>query len=412
MTQAGPIPDASAQHPVASPGLQNTAATEPESTAEAPVRLGMVAGEASGDLLAGLLMDGILTRWPTARTFGIGGPQMLRRGFQSWWPQELLAVRGYVEVLPRLWKLLAIRRALCQRLLTSPPDAFIGVDAPDFNFRLEQHLKAAGVPVIHYVSPSFWAWRPRKLVQLGRSADLVLCLFPFEPEMLNAKGIPAVFVGHPLAHVIPLQPDRAAARAALGLRDEGPVVAILPGSRAAEIKHLAARFFAAATVILKTRPDVQFVVPAIASLQPAIEAAAQASGLGDRLRVVTGQSHRVLAACDVTLIASGTATLEAALFKRPMVIAYHMPWLSWVLMRGKNLQPWVGLPNILCRESVVPELLQDAATPPALAAAVIAWLDNPEKVQALEQRFAAMHHTLRRDTARLAVDAIEKVLHR
>ncbi len=412
MTQAGPNTDVFAQHSSMLAERQNAALTMPESAAHAPLRLAMVAGEASGDLLGGLLMDGILARWPTARTFGIGGPQMLRRGFQSWWPQELLAVRGYIEVLPRLWKLLAMRRALRQRLLASPPDVFIGVDAPDFNFRLEQHLKSAGVPVIHYVSPSFWAWRPRKLIQLGRSADLVLCLFPFEPDLLNAKGIPAVFVGHPLAHVIPLQPDRAAARAALGLRQKGPVVAILPGSRAAEIKHLAARFFAAAKTIARARPDVQFVVPAIASLRSPIEVAARASGLGGRLLIVTGQSHRVLAACDVTLIASGTATLEAALFKRPMVIAYHMPWLSWVLMRGKNLQPWVGLPNILCQEAVVPEFLQDAATPQALAAAVCEWLNDPEKTLALEQRFVTMHHTLQRDTSRLAVDAIEKIVHR
>ncbi len=372
----------------------------------------MVAGEPSGDLLAGLLLDGMKRRWTSLQTCGIGGPQMIRRGFDAWWPQDLLAVRGYVEVLPRLWKILMTRRALRRRLLADPPDAFIGVDAPDFNFGLEAPLKAAGIPVVHYVSPSFWAWRAHKLVQLKRSADLVLCVFPFEPDLLREKGIDAVFVGHPLANVIPLQPDRSAARAALGLSVDETVVAILPGSRAAEIRHLAALFFAAAKIVGARRDGVRFVVPAIPSLLEAIRAAAAASALGDRLLIVSGQSHTVLEACDVTLIASGTATLEAALYKRPMVIAYRIPWLSMLIMRGSNLQPWIGLPNILCREFVVPEILQDAATPEALAGAVLDWLDRPQDVAALEQRFLALHETLKRDSLKLAVDAIEKIIHR
>ncbi len=372
----------------------------------------MVAGEPSGDLLAGLMLDAVKSNWPNGHWFGIGGPQMIQRGFVAWWPQHLLAVRGYIEVLPRLWKLLAIRRALRKRLLASPPDVFVGMDAPDFNFALEERLRRAGIPVIHYVSPSFWAWRAHKVAQLKRSADLVLCIFPFEPALLKERGVEAVFVGHPLASVIPIEPDRQAARAALGLKPDDTVVAILPGSRAAEVKHLAARFFAAANLVSQEREGVRFVVPAIPGLQLAIEAAARDSGLGDRLRVVAGQSHAVLAACDVTLIASGTATLEAALFKRPMVIAYHMPWLSWIIMRGKNLQPWVGLPNILCCETVVPEFLQDDATPEALAAAALHWLDHPEKVSVLEHRFTSLHHTLRQDSARLAVDAIKKIVHR
>ena len=350
----------------------------------------MVAGEPSGDLLAGLMLDAVKFNWPNGYWFGIGGPQMIQRGFVAWWPQHLLAVRGYIEVLPRLWKLLAIRRALRKRLLASPPDVFVGMDAPDFNFALEERLRRAGIPVIHYVSPSFWAWRAHKVAQLKRSADLVLCIFPFEPALLKERGVEAVFVGHPLASVIPIEPDRQVARAALGLKPDDTVV----------------------NLISKRRVGVKFVVPAIPGLQLAIEAAARDSGLGDRLRVVAGQSHAVLAACDVTLIASGTATLEAALFKRPMVIAYHMPWLSWIIMRGKNLQPWVGLPNILCRETVVPEFLQDDATPEALAAAALHWLDHPEKVSALEQRFTTLHHTLRQDSARLAVDAIKKIVHR
>jgi len=373
---------------------------------------GMVAGEPSGDLLAGLLLDGLNARWPGLRAVGIGGPQMASRGFEAWWPQRLLAVRGYVEVLPHLFKLLSIRRSLGTRLLASPPDVFIGIDAPDFNFGLEARLKAANIPTVHFVSPSFWAWRARKLEKLKTCADHVLCIFPFEPALLAQQGIPATYVGHPLASVIPLEPDRAAARIALGLGMEETVVALLPGSRESEIKYLAPRFLAAARQIQLERPGIRFVVPAVAALRGAIEAAAHSAGLVDHLQIVDGQSHTVLAACDVTLIASGTATLEAALFKRPMVIAYNMNWISWHIMQRKKLQPWVGLPNILCGDFVVPELLQDAATPQAMADAVTAWLDSPDLTLALQRRFAALHHELRRDTARLATDAIEKILAR
>jgi lipid-A-disaccharide synthase len=372
----------------------------------------MVAGEPSGDLLAGLLLDGLKTRWPDLKSVGIGGPQMLRRGFQAWWPQRLLAVRGYVEVLPHLFKLLAIRRELGTRLLASRPDVFIGIDAPDFNFGLEARLKAAHMPTVHFVSPSFWAWRAKKLDKLKVSADHVLCIFPFEPALLAQHGIAATYVGHPLASVIPLEPDRAAARSFLGLRADETVIAILPGSRESEVKYLAQRFLEAARQIQQARPTIRFVVPAVPALRGAIELAARAAGLADHLQIVDGQSHTVLAACDVTLIASGTATLEAALFKRPMVIAYNMNWLSWHIMQRKKLQPWVGLPNILCGNFVVPELLQGAATPHAMADAVLAWLDSPEKIRDLEHRFTSLHHELRRDTARLATDAIEKILAR
>jgi lipid-A-disaccharide synthase len=238
----------------------------------------------------------------------------------------------------------------------------------------------------------------------------VLCIFPFEPALLAEHGIASTYVGHPIAHVIPMEPDRAAARRKLGLRDEDLVVAILPGSRASEIQYLADRFFAAAARMLKARPGLRFVVPAVPALRERLGRLAADSGLGDALSLVEGQSHTVLAACDVTLIASGTATLEAALFKRPMVIAYNMNRFSWRIMRRKQLQPWVGLPNILCGEFVVPELLQDAATPEALARATLDWLNAPDKVTALQARFAALHETLRRNTAQLATDAIEKVL--
>jgi len=370
----------------------------------------MVAGETSGDLLAGLLLDGLRARWPGLRAGGIGGPQMVRRGFEAWWPSDKLAVRGYVEVLRHYREIVGIREQLKARLLSDPPEVFIGVDAPDFNLDLEAALKARGIKTVHFVCPSIWAWRADRVEKIRRSVDHVLCIFPFEPELLAQHGIGASYVGHPLANVIPLQPDRAAARRALGLRADEEVVAILPGSRESEVRYLIDRFLRAAVLIRGARPAVRFVLPAVPALQARIEAAARASGLGESLQVVRGQSHAVLAACDVTLIASGTATLEAALFKRPMVIAYNMNWLSWQIMQRKKLQPWVGLPNILCQEFVVPELLQDAATPQALARAVLDWFDAPETIATLQQRFTALHHELQRDTAQLATDAIEKIL--
>ena len=246
----------------------------------------------------------------------------------------------------------------------------------------------------------------------------MLCIFPFEPALLAANGIAATYVGHPLASVIPLQPDRAGARRLLGLRDEDSVIAILPGSRQSEIQYLAKRFFEAAVLVQRAQPAIKFIVPAIPALKSRIEQLADQAGLqfgsGAALQILEGQSHSALAACDVTLIASGTATLEAALFKRPMVIAYNMNWLSWQIMRRKKLQPWVGLPNILCREFVVPELLQDAATPEALAAALLQWVNakasEPAKIAAVEQRFTQLHTELQRDTSRLATDAIQQIL--
>lgn len=388
-----------------------------DSSPRAPVApvIAMVAGEASGDLLAGLLLAGVHQRWPGAIAHGIGGPHMAKQGFQAWWPHHKLAVHGFSwELLRRYREIVGIRAALGDRLLAAKPDVFIGVDAPDFNLDLEARLKAQGVKTVHFVCPSIWAWRPERVEKLRRSTDHVLCIFPFEPELLASHGIAATYVGHPLANVIPMEPDKAAARRALGLTDTDEVVAILPGSRQSEIRHLALRFFQAAALIQSARPAIKFIVPAVPGLLPEIQAIAQRSGMAGRLQLLTGQSHTALAACDVTLIASGTATLEAALFKRPMVIGYNMSWLSWQIMRRKRLQPWVGLPNILCRDFVVPELLQDAATPEALAAGVLQWLNaarqEPAKIAALESTFRALHTELLRDTAALATDAIEKVL--
>lgn len=378
-------------------------------------RIAMVAGETSGDLLASLVLDGLRAQWPDAKAHGIGGPHMERRGFKAWWPSERLAVHGYsVELLRRLWGLLKIRKQLRQRLLADRPDVFIGVDAPDFNLGLESALRAQGIKTVHFVCPSIWAWRADRVDKIRRSADHVLCIFPFEPALLAQHGIAATYVGHPLANVIPMAPDRLAARAQLGLAADDEVLAILPGSRSSEIAYIARPFLQAAALLRAARPGLKVVLPAVPALRERIEKIAAECGMRDALQIVTGQSHAVLAACDCTLIASGTATLEAALFKRPMVIAYHMHPISWWLMRRKQLQPWVGLPNILCKDFVVPELLQDAATPQALADAAAQWLDArtqaPHTLAALEQRFAQLHQSLQRDTPRLAADAIQKIL--
>ncbi len=378
-------------------------------------RLAMVAGEASGDLLAGLLLAGLRARWTGLAAVGIGGPQMAQNGFLAWWPHHKLSVHGFgLDVLLRYREILGIRNQLQARLLEQRPDLFVGVDAPDFNLDLERNLRAQGIKTVHFVCPSVWAWRAERIEKIRRSVDHVLCIFPFEPALLAQHGISATYVGHPLANVIPLEPDRAAARAALGLQMDDQVLALLPGSRVSEIKYLAGPFFAAAKRMLQERPGLKLVLPAVPSLRAAIEQAAAQTGMLDKVQIVNGQSHTVLTACDVTLIASGTATLEAALYKRPMVIAYRMGWLSWQHMRRKQLQPWVGLPNILSKDFVVPELIQEKATPAALAAAVLQWFDDmehkPAKMAALQQQFEALHHSLRRDTSTLATDAIEKIL--
>ena len=386
--------------------------------AEATPHIAMVAGETSGDLLAGLLLDGCQTRWPTLTANGIGGPHMAGRGFQAWWPSEKLAVHGYgLDVLRRYREILGIRQQLTKRLLAGPgsrPDVFIGVDAPDFNLDLEAALKAEGIKTVHFVCPSIWAWRANRVEKIKRSVDHVLCIFPFEPALLATHGIAATYVGHPLANVIPMQPDRPAARLALGLRDDETVIAILPGSRKSEVQNLAKRFFQAAALVQRALPAIKFIVPAVPALKALIERLVDESGMRAHIQILAGQSHTALAACDVTLIASGTATLEAALFKRPMVIAYNMSCLSWQIMRRKQLQPWVGLPNILCQDFVVPELLQDAAQPQALADALLQWVDakssTPGKIAAVQQRFTQLHIDLRRDTSRLATDAIQKII--
>ena len=373
-------------------------------------RAALVAGEASGDLLAGLLLQGMRQRWPQLASGGIGGPHMAAHGFEPWWPYEKLAVRGYAEVLRHYREIAGIRDELRDRLLQDRPDVFIGVDAPDFNLGLESRLRAGGVKTVHFVCPSIWAWRMKRVEKLKKACDHVLCIFPFEPELLAKHGVASTYVGHPLASVIPMEPDKAGARRMLGVPADGEVIALLPGSRASEVEAMAPRFLAAAALLQKQRPNAWFVIPSMPALQARISQLARKGPSPRHLTIVTGQSHPVLAACDVALVASGTATLETALFKRPMVISYHTHWLTYALMKPRQLQPWVGLPNILCGDFVVPELLQSNAKPELLRGAIAAWLDSPDRMQAVQAKFRDLHQLLQRDTAQLATDAIEKVL--
>jgi lipid-A-disaccharide synthase len=374
------------------------------------MKLGMVAGEASGDLLAGLLMGGLKTRWPDLQALGIGGPQMAAQGFEAWWPSDRLAVHGYAEALKVYRQLVRLRRQLGDRLLAERPDVFIGIDAPDFNLGLEARLKGTGLKTVHFVCPSIWAWRGGRVHRLAASADHVLCLFPFEPELLAHAGVAASYVGHPLADAIPLEVPRTAARAALGLTEQDVVVAVMPGSRRGEIRHIAPAFLRAARLLQAARPDLRCLLPIAPGLRALVEQQVAEAGAQEAVQLVDGRSHEVMAASDVVMVASGTATLEAALFKRPMVIGYRIAWLSWQLMRHMRYQPWVGLPNVLSGEFIVPELLQDALTPEALAAEVLRWLDRPAEGERVAQRFTELHLSLRRDTARAATEAIAKVI--
>jgi len=361
-------------------------------------RIAMVAGEASGDLLASHLIPALAARLPGASFHGIGGPRMQAAGFSAWWPSEKLAVRGYVEVLRHYSEITGIRRALAERLLADPPDLFIGVDAPDFNLDLETRLRAAGVRTAHFISPSIWAWRGERIAKIRAACEEMLCVFPFEEKLYRDAGISATYVGYPLADVIAQVPDRAGARARLGLSDQGLIVAVLPGSRQSELKYLADRFILAAMRLAHAMPDVRFVVPLASEATTAQwhDAVRRNGADGLRFLLAPRDSHTALAACDVTLVASGTATLEAALFKRPMVIAYNMARISWEMMRRMKYQPWVGLPNILCGEFVVPEFLQDDSTPDNLAQALANLIADQTLRASIEARFARLHEELRR----------------
>ncbi|MFN8837804.1 MAG: lipid-A-disaccharide synthase [Burkholderiales bacterium] len=377
-----------------------------------PFRLGMVAGETSGDLLASAVLGGLQSRLGSAQGLqaaGIGGPAMVARGFDAWWPSERLAVHGYAEVLREYPALRAMRSRLHDRLLAWKPDVFVGVDAPDVNLGLERRLRERGVRVAHFIGPSIWAWRGGRIEGIKRSVDRMLLVFPFEPKLYEAAGVPATYVGHPLADAIPLEADVAGARRALALSEGRPVVAVLPGSRSGEITHLGPTFVRTIAWLAARRPELVFVVPAAtetlyARLRRMLAGGALPEGVDCRL--VMGRSHDAIAASDAVLVASGTATLEVALYRKPMVIAYRVAWLSYRIMRNMGYLPWVGLPNILCNESVVPEFIQDAAQPEALGTALLAQLDDPAHAARLAERFAALHDSLRRDCAQRTAEAL------
>ncbi|MDQ7990385.1 MAG: lipid-A-disaccharide synthase [Candidatus Dactylopiibacterium sp.] len=378
------------------------------------MRIAMVAGEASGDLLASHLIEALRARYPDAEFCGIGGPRMIAAGFDAWWPAERLAVMGYVDVFKRLPELLRIRRALMSRLLADPPDVFIGVDAPDFNLGVELRLRRAGVRTIHYVSPSIWAWRGGRVKGIGRAAGHVMCLFPFEPEIYARHGIPASFVGHPLADVFPLEDCQATVREGLQIAPGTEVVAVLPGSREGEVGRLAETYVQAMRQLAFMRPDVLFLVPLITrATRDLFTTALYAEGAQTlNVRLMFGHAHEAMAAADVVLVASGTATLEAALLKRPMVIAYKVGGMTYRLAKWLTYLPWVGLPNILAREFLVPELLQQDATPDKLAAALAKWLDEPSARKAVQARFADIHAQLRQNNAERAAAVVAQVMER
>ncbi|MBT9540354.1 lipid-A-disaccharide synthase [Thiobacillus sp.] len=372
------------------------------------IDLGLVAGEASGDLLGAHFVRALKQAHPALRAAGIAGPRLAQAGVDAVYSSDKLAVNGYVEVLRHLPELLWIRSRITRHFLQERPRVFVGIDAPDFNFTLETRLKQAGIPTVHFVSPSLWAWRPERIHRIGQAVSQMLVVFPFEEKIYQDAGIPVTYVGHPLADVIPLQPDVAAARVALGLQ-AGPVIALLPGSRLSEVKRHAQLMLDAAGLILQRQPEAQFVLPAASeSAAQLIRQAAQGRALP--LHILNGQSHAALAACDVALVASGTATLEAALFKKPMVITYRVPALTAYLMRKKALLPWIGLPNILARDFVVPERVQEDATPAHLAADALAWLADAPRCQALADRFHAMHMSLRQNASARIAEALEPYL--
>lgn len=372
------------------------------------VRIAMVAGEASGDLLASHLIRAIKCHLPDAEFFGIGGPKMQAEGFDVRWPCELLAVHGYVDALKRYRELSGIRKTLLSQIRRERPAAFIGVDAPDFNLWLEGKVKRAGIPAIHFVSPSIWAWRGGRIKGIARSVTRMLCLFPFEPQIYERAGVPVSYVGHPLADVFPLHPDRTAARERLGLSTDRKVVALLPGSRQSEVRNLAETFITTAKLLISRRPDITFLVPlATRETRALFEEAMHRNEAAELpIRMLFGHAVEAMTAADAVLVASGTASLEAALLKRPMVITYRIGKWQYRLMKRLAYLPWVGLPNILCNETMVPELLQDDASPDKLADALEAWLVDDAAVKRLVERFTELHLTLRQNTAEKAAAAI------
>ncbi|WP_426129809.1 lipid-A-disaccharide synthase [Pseudomonas sp. DWP1b1] len=367
----------------------------------ANLRIALVAGEASGDILGAGLMRALKAQHPAVEFIGVGGPLMQAEGLTSYFPMERLSVMGLVEVLGRLRELLARRKLLIQTLVKEKPDVFIGIDAPDFTLNIELKLRQAGIKTVHYVSPSVWAWRQKRVLKIREGCDLMLTLLPFEARFYEEKGVPVRFVGHTLADTIPLQADRAAARAELGLPD-GPLVALMPGSRGGEVGRLASVFFDAAERLQALKPGVRFVLPC-ASPQRRAQIETLLEGRNLPLTLLDGQSHLALAACDAVLIASGTATLEALLYKRPMVVAYRLAPLTFWILKRMVKSPYISLPNLLAQRLLVPELLQDDATPEALAQTLLPLIDGGEEQT---RGFDDIHRLLRRDASNQAADAV------
>nr|WP_024308900.1 lipid-A-disaccharide synthase [Pseudomonas sp. P818] len=370
-----------------------------------PLRVALVAGEASGDILGSGLMQAIKARHPHAEFIGVGGARMEAEGLKSYFPMERLAVMGLVEVLGRLFELLGRRRQLARDLIAARPDVFIGIDAPDFNLGLELKLRRAGIKTVHYVSPSVWAWRQKRVLKIREACDLMLTLFPFEAQFYDEHQVPVRFVGHPLADAIPQQADRAAARDALDLPQDGPVVALMPGSRGGEVARLGELFLDAAIRLRSLRPGVRFLLPC-ATPERREQLEQMLAGRDLPLTLLNGRSHEALAACDAVLIASGTATLEALLYKRPMVVAYRVAPLTYRILKRLVKSPYISLPNLLAERLLVPELIQDAATPEALAQTVAPLIDGG---QVQTEGFDVIHRALRRDASVSAADAVLKL---
>ncbi|PJJ99073.1 lipid-A-disaccharide synthase [Lysobacteraceae bacterium NML91-0213] len=395
-----------------------TAAIQPPLPATLPAtpRFALVAGETSGDLLGAGLVDALRARFPQASFAGVGGDAMRRAGVDTWHDASELAVMGLSEVLAHLPRLLRLRAGLQKRVLGWQPDVFIGIDAPDFNLGLERRLKQHGLRTVHYVSPSIWAWRRGRAEKLGRSADRVLCLFPMEPPIYAEYGVDARFVGHPMADEMPLEPDRRAARQRLGLQKQGPVLAVLPGSRQGEISRLGQVFLDAAALVANATPGLQVVVPAAnAGCRRMLDAIAAASPLrADALRIIDGQARDAMVAADVVLLASGTATLEGLLAKRPMVVGYRVSRPTAAIVRALGLLKvdTYSLPNVLAGKPVIPELIQEDCTAERLSAAVLGFLQDPAAAAALQPRFTEIHRSLRRDASARAADVIETLIDR
>jgi lipid-A-disaccharide synthase len=372
----------------------------------------MVAGEVSGDMLAARLLAGLRPLLPDAHFHGIGGPNMAAHGFVSDVPLDKLTVRGLFEIIPRYREIKGIQNALRDRLLAERPDVFIGADYPGFNLGLEMQLKEAGIPTVHFVSPQIWAWRGGRIKKIIKAVSHMLVIFPFEEEIYRNAGVPVTYIGHPLAEVIPLQPDQAAARRRLGLPDDVRVITVMPGSRMGELKYLAAPFIGAVKLLAQRDPDLRFVVPMVGERQREyFKQLVAEAGLSDvRIDLVDGGSHTAIEAADAVLVASGTATLEVALFKKPMVLAYKVFEASWQIMRHMGYQPWIGLPNILAREFLVPELLQRAATPQAMSDAVWFQLNDAPNRAHLVKRFTDMHHSLLRNSSEESAAAVMRII--